>query len=229
MPQIRFFLSVVTSVALAGCSSGSLLSDVSRAFIKDQFGSGDDPVVSSTLNPSYRYLRVSVKGLASALLVLGYVDHDPQGDIEVWYSAEHEVVKTQNGRIVGTSGLPMDWRSVRFTDAPPAWDSLTQASSTLTRVRDEMPGYRYDIADQLTLSRMAGVPSIVLPASLPLDIAKRYQWVRESQSGAQPGLPDSWYALEKVDGKSQVAYSYQCLSKQLCLNLQRWPIQKADL
>ena len=229
MPQARIFLSVVTSLVLAGCSSGSLLSDVSRAFIKDQFGSGDDPVVGSTLNPSYRYLKVSVKGLAPALLVLGYVDHDPQGDIEVWYSADHEVVKTQNGRIVGTSGLPMDWRSVRFTAAPPAWDSLTQASSTLTRVRDEMPGYRYDIADQLTLSRVTGVPSTVLPASLPLDIAKRYQWVRESQSGARPGLPDSWYALEKVGGKYQVAYSYQCLSKQLCLNLQRWPIQKADL
>lgn len=219
----------MTSVALAGCSSGTLLSDVSRTLIKEQFGSGDDPVASFALNPNLRYLRVNVQAQSSALLVLGYVDHDPQGDIEVWYSAKREVIKTQNGRIVGTSGLDVDWRSVRFTTIPPTWDALTQASYTLTRVRDEMPGYRYDVADQLTLSRVTGVPSIVLPSSLPLEVAKSYDWFRESPLGAKSGLPDSWYALEKVDGKYQVAYSYQCLSKQLCLNLQRWPIQKAAL
>jgi hypothetical protein len=222
-------LSVVASVALAGCSSGSLLSDVSRAIIKEQFGAGGDTIASSTLNPSFRHLRVNVPGVSPALLVLGYVDHDPQGDIEVWYSAKREVIKTQNGRIVGASGLDVEWRSVRFTTAPPAWDGLTQASYTFTRVRDEMPGYRYGIADQLILSRVAGVPSVALPASLPLNVAKSYEWVRESSSSAQPGLPDSWYALEKVDGKFHVAYSYQCLSKQLCLNLQRWPIQKVAL
>ncbi|WP_309373981.1 YjbF family lipoprotein [Rhodoferax sp.] len=220
---------VVASVALAGCSSGTLLSDVSRAIIKEQFGAGDDAIASSTLNPSFHYLRVNVPGVSPALLVLGYVDHDAQGDIEVWYSAKHEVIKTQNGRIVGTSGLEVDWQSVRFTTAPPTWDGLRQASYTFTRVRDEMPGYRYDLADQLTSSRVDGVPSIVLPTSLPSDVAKSYEWVRESSSSAQPGLPDSWYALEKVDGKYRVAYSYQCLSKQLCLNLQRWPIQKAAL
>lgn len=219
----------MATVALAGCSSGSLLSDVGRAIVKEQFGSGNDPVAGFALNPSFSYLRVSLQAKSPALLVLGYVDPDPQGDIEVWYSAKREVIKTQNGRIVGTSGLDVDWRSVRFKTAPPTWDGLTQASYTVTRVRDEMPGYRYDIADQLTLSRVTGVPSIVLPSSLPLEVAKSYEWFRESSSGGQPGLPDSWYALEKVDGKYRVAYSYQCLSKQLCLNLQRWPIQKAVL
>lgn len=216
------------SALLSGCSSGTLLSDVTRAVYRDQFGSVADVTQTATLNPVYQYLRIQAVGRSSALLVLGYVDSHPQGDIEVWYSAEKEVVKTQNGRIIGTSGLELDWRSVRFTAAPPAWDGMTQASYTFTRVRDEMPGYRYDISDQVTLTRVAGVPAITLPPSLPLDVAKSYEWVRESQSGAQPGLPDSWYALEKVDGRFRVAYSYQCLSKQLCLNLQRWPIRKAS-
>lgn len=217
----------MASVALASCSSGSPLFDVSRAVVKQQFGSSDDPDASAALNPSLRYLRGNAQGYSSALLVLGYVDHHPQGDIEVWYSAKREMVKTQNGRIVGTSGLTTDWPSVRFTTVPPTWDSLKQHPHTITRVRDEMPGYRYGITDQLTLSWVTGVPPMALPASLPLDVAKSYAWVRESQSGAQDGLPDSWYALEHIHGQYQVAYSYQCLSKKLCLNLQRWPIQKA--
>ncbi|HEY8908320.1 MAG TPA: YjbF family lipoprotein [Rhodoferax sp.] len=205
-----------------------MLSDVTRAIYRDQFGSVADVTQTATLNPAYIYLRIQAAGGSPALLVLGYVDSHPQGDIEVWYSAEKEVIKTQNGRIVGTSGLEVDWRSVRFTTAPPAWDGLTPASYTLTRVRDEMPGYRYDISDQVTLTRVVGVPAIALPPSLPLNVAKSYEWFRESQSGAHPDLPDSWYALEKIDGKYRVAYSYQCLSKRLCLNLQRWPIRKAS-
>lgn len=222
----RHCVSAFSLVLLSGCSSGSLLSDVAGAVYREQFGAGVDVTQTATLNPAYRYLRVQLVGGSPALFVLGYVDSHPQGDIEVWYSSISEVIKTQNGRIVAVSGLDVDWRTVRFESVPPNWDSLTQASYTITRVRDEMPGYRYDVTDQLILTRVAGVPSIVLPSSLPLEVAKSYEWVRESPSGAQPGLPDSWYALEKVDGKYRVAYSYQCLSKRLCLNLQRWPIQK---
>lgn len=226
-------IPVFLSVLLAGCASGGLLSDVTGALWQEQFGSGVDAVTSAPLNPAYRYLRVQIPGRLAALLVLGYVDADAQGDIEVWYSARQEVIKLQNGRIIGTAGLELDWRSVRFSPAAPPWGLAASQANTFTRVRDEMPGYRYALSDQIVLASALGVSPMTLPASLPPELAQQYTWVREAHvvasSGApgQAGLPDSWYALEKLQDGWRVAYSYQCLSAQYCLSLQRWPIQKA--
>lgn len=231
-PPFGLTVPVILSVLLAGCASGSLLSDVTGALWQEQFGGGVDAVTSAPLNPAYRYLRVQIPGRLAALLVLGYVDADSQGDIEVWYSARHEVIKLQNGRIIGTAGLELDWRSVRFSPEPPAWGSAASQQNTFTRVRDEMPGYRYALSDQIVRASALGVPPMTLPASLPPQLAQQYAWVRESHTAAslgtlaQPSLPDSWYALEKFQQGWRVAYSYQCLSAQYCLSLQRWPIQK---
>ena len=229
--SFRYFTAVLTAVVLGGCASKSLLSEVTSSLIEQQFGSSDDALSSVKLNPAYQYLRVQAVGQPAALLVLGYVDAHPDGDIEVWYSASHEVIKTQNGRIVATAGLVTDWTLARYLKAPPSWNDQLSHDATFTRVRDEMPGYRFNLADQLVQSRLTeGLPAISLPSSLPATVAARFVWVREAQVGATPILlPPAWYALERVDGRYHVAYSYQCLSQALCLNLQRWPLPKAAL
>jgi hypothetical protein len=200
------------------------------ALASNKFGSGDESVQTAKPNPRYRYLRIEVEGRAPALLVLGYIDAHPQGDIEVWYSAKREVIKTQNGRIVGTTGLELDWRAVRFPSAPPAWADARSQGHVYQRLRDEMPGHRYAISDRLELKPWVGVPPITLPASLPGGQARAYHWYREAtlSSSAQP-LPPAWFAWGVQHGQPTVVYSQQCLSATFCLKLQRWPVQESLL
>lgn len=214
-------------VCLSGCSSGSLLSDVTRSLYNDKFGSGVDPTLSVSLNPAYRYLRVEVNGGQPVLLVLGYVDPDPHGDIEVWYSADQEVIKIQNDRIVGTVGLPSDWRNVRFAEVPPTWAAVSQSPQRMLRVRDEISGYRYGISEQLTLEAVAGSPAIRLPSTFPVTQAQRYSWFRETVTGlGRSDLPASWYAVGSYQGHQAVVYSFQCVGPQMCFGMQRWPPEK---
>jgi hypothetical protein len=179
-------------------------------------------------NTLYRYLRVEVFGQPSALLVLGYVDAHPQGDIEVWYSTRREVIKTQNGRIVGTSGLVPDWRRVQYPTAPPSWAGVPPEGVAYTRLRDEMPGYHAAISDQLIVESTDVMPALVLPASLPVELASSYRWYSETSvsSSAQP-LPSSWFAWGLRGGQLTVVYSEQCLSLSYCLKLQPWPVQES--
>jgi hypothetical protein len=161
------------------------------------------------------------------MLVLGYVDPHPQGDIEVWYSSQQEVLRIQNGRIVGTAGLTTDWTSVRFPADPPPWSAVSAQGAAYQRVRDEMPGYKFNLLDNLQLTPWVGLPPIKLPASLPEGKARSYQWFREvavPQHGQ--ALPPAWYAWGQHLGAPRVVYSEQCLSPVLCLKMQRWPVQE---
>lgn len=227
---MRLLLILLSMIVLGGCASGSLLSDVTKALVHQQFGLAEDPIATAKLNPMYRYLRVQVEGKPAALLVLGYVDAHPQGDIEVWYSAQHEVLKIQNGRIVGTAGLDVDWRAVRFSSPLPAWNFDQPLPQTFRRWRDEMPGYRFSVTDQLTLQRAPDLPPLALPSSLPVTLAQSYSWFQESSSASDDAvnpLPTSWFALQRSADGYHVAYSFQCLSSHYCLSLQSWPPKDA--
>ena len=214
---------------LLGCASGSTpLADVLSGVVSEQWGAANDVSLLHKTNPIYRYLRIEVVGRPAALLVLGYVDAHPQGNIEVWYSASREVIKTQNGRIVSTSGLELDWRRVHFAVAPPAWDAVPPQGLIYNRLRDQMPGYHDAISDQLEVTPWPGLPPINLSATLPVDAARSYRWFREAvvSSSAQP-LPPAWFAWALRGGSPTVVYSEQCLSASFCLKLQPWPVQES--
>jgi hypothetical protein len=227
----RWLLSICVIATLFGCASGATpLADILSGLASEIFGSGTEPKLAAKTNPSFRYLRIEVVGRQPALLVLGYIDADPQGDIEVWYSAKHEVIKTQNGRIVGTMGLEVDWRSVRFLSNPSVWTAVPLQGSVYQRLRDEMPSYRYAIADQVALTPWVGVPPITLSVTLPRQSAHAYRWFREtSVSTTAPALPPAWFAWGMHRGQPTVVYSEQCLSATFCLKLQRWPAQENTL
>ena len=67
----------------------------------------------AALDPAYRYLRAVVDG-RSALLVLGYTDTDPAtpaaAPIEVWYSAEGELIRLQTRYAAFQDADRMSWQ-----------------------------------------------------------------------------------------------------------------------
>jgi hypothetical protein len=99
---------------------------------------------------------------------------------------------------------------------------------SFVRQRDEMPGYRFGIAEQIQLIPWQGLPPMELPSTLPSAKAMEYKWYRESatlvaeQGGA--ALPDAWFAWGKHRGAESIVYSQQCLAPDFCLQLQRWPL-----
>lgn len=215
-------------VLLSACTSRPVVSDVFLAVFDDKFSANHDVVSGAALNPEYRYLRVQASGAAPALLVLGYVEPHPNGEVQIWYSSKGEVLKLQKGRIVGTAGLATDWSAVSFTPDLPAWDAVPPDGFAFMRRHDQVPGYRAGVSEQLRLQPWSGVPPLVLPNSLPTSTASRYAWYRESAADtSSSAMPAAWYAVGNYGGKRRVVYSQQCLSPKLCLTMQLWPPEKA--
>ena len=219
-------------VALSACSAGSnaILQTLPYAY-------GRNPGVDNArLNPNFRYLRVTIGGRV-ALLALGNVDGHPQGPIEVWYSAEREVLRLQNGRLVGAVGLTTEWRDVLLPELP-SWSVAARADQPLrwTRTRDVMPGYRFGVQETLSLRVVAEPKRSALQG---LDL-QRLAWFEEqvepgpvarlssvfgSDSAADIPLPPARYAVDLQGGRETVVYGEQCLAPDLCFTWQRWPAQ----
>ncbi|MBC7619542.1 MAG: YjbF family lipoprotein [Candidatus Saccharibacteria bacterium] len=195
------------------------------AVYRQGLGASNNAGIPALANPALNYLRVEVAGHPPGLLVLGYVDHQPEGDVQVWYSANQEVLKTLNGRIVQTSGLPADWLLVSFPVAPLLWQGLANDAVAFTRTRDAMPAYRYGIQETMTLSRSR--PPAAVSASVAPRLAGELQWYRESVvASSEVLLPDAYYGVGIWRGEKTVIYSQQCLATDFCLRLMRWPLNE---
>jgi hypothetical protein len=181
-------------------------------------------IAAATLNPRYRYLRVTVAG-RTALLVLGDMDEHRNGQVEVWYSAQREVLRIQNGRIAGVTGLRTEWRSVSMP-AMPAWSTLASAARQhhWIRIRDVMPGYRFGVRDALILSRISTPAQSALQGLDPAQLA----WFEERHRGdptSELWLPPARYAVQIGEGRETVVYGEQCIARDLCFTWQRWPVE----
>lgn len=212
-------------LGLTACASRSMLSEVVSAVLVENSPFQSDETLQAQLNPNYQYLHVTLAGAKPALLVLGYVDAHPQGAIEVWYSAQGEVLRVQNGRLVGAAGLPVEWRRVVYPQTPPAWQAVPSEGARFSSVRDEQPGYRLGLVEQVVLT-----PLPQAPADVPNKTHATATWFQESYTNAV-GLtrPDAWFALGTYGAQKTIVYSRQCLSSNVCLILQRWPLQKDSL
>ncbi len=220
--NIRTLAAVFSLVAvLSGCSSAgnAILQTLPYAY-------GRNPAVDNArLNPDFRYLRVTVGGRV-ALLALGYLDSRPQGTIEVWYSAEREVLRLQNGRLVGAVGLTTEWRNVVLPELP-SWSEAASADRAFrwTRTRDVMPGYRYGVKDHLSLRVIEAPRRSALQSLDP----RRLTWFQErDESGSAAALPPARYAAELRGGEETVVYGEQCLAADLCFTWQRWPVMDRE-
>ena len=199
---------VVTSIIFAGCSS--LDNPVIRTFNR---AIGVDQQQNSRFDPNYQYLRV-VKDGRVVYLALGNVD----SGTAIWYSAGREVLRLKDGRIAGASGLVTEWRNV-VLPAFPSWTVLAQSKSPYkwTRIRDVMPGYRYGVTDELTLSRIAAPQDTQLAGIAPGSLT----WFEEDDTSPVDKLPPARYAFDAA--KHEIVYGETCLAETFCFSWQRWP------
>ena len=206
-------LLIAALTAIAGCSSSS------SAFLQTlkQYTSRDTRSADSfATDPRYRYLRVTHEGGIS-IVVLGALENGPRGQVEVYYSADGALLRLQNGRLVGSTGLLPEWRSVNLPELP-SWSTLAAEGKPLQweRERDVMPGYRYGIRDKLTLSPAPAPRSSGLIGVDPQKLA----WFEErTEASSDERLPLARYATQ---GET-VVYGEQCVSARNCLKWQRWP------
>ena len=213
------FSLVLASLALSACSMVGH-TPISKTFFDAIPGLGES-VDSLKLNPNLRYLRVTVRGRV-VLMVLGYIEPHPEGDINTWYSSQGEVIRLQNGRVVGTAGLETDWGAVR-NFALPTWNEVLGSEAMVyRRERDEMPGYRFGIAETVSIAPVP-TPFNAKLAGLP---AKDFRWFEETVLEQPSGLPSARYAIYDKDGVRLVLYSDQCLSPSFCLSWQIWAAAK---
>lgn len=212
-----FALGLLAS--LWGCSSGL---DAIVATARRTASPGGESDGSPKLDPRFQYIR-SVSGGRVAYLALGNVEPATAGPINVWYSGDREVLKLQQGRLVGAAGLSHEWRNVRFDDLP-SWDHLLKSDEErlYARYRDVMPGYRSGVEDRLSIRRIA-LPKRTALRGMP---AESLTWFQEQQVGsaADMALPPAIYGVEVKNGAAEVVYGEQCIAKELCFTWQRWPV-----
>ena len=203
----------VFSLLIFGCSHTT----VTRT-IADSISKSGNNIDSLQLNPKFRYLRVTVNH-RSALLVLGYTENYKEGNVEIWYSDSGQVLRLQNGRVLGTVGLETDWLNVNYVSLP-SWGKVTQNQSiSYQRKRDQMPGYRFGISESLTISPIPPpTDSEIVPISY-----KQLKWYQEVSSGQSDSSKSARYAVLEKNGDLKVVYSDQCLSEKFCLSWQLWP------
>ena len=211
---MRALFLLPIAVCLASCaeSGSSLIESVRQAFPSDKSAE----VANAQLNPQYRYLRLTHAG-GVALLLLNFEDRHPNGPVEVWYSGDAQVFRLQNGRLAGNTGLQPEWRSVSLPHFP-EWSALAKQSEPLRweRLRDVMPGYRFDVHDKLALRSIPPPTSSALVGVDPASL----QWFEErSEADSSEPLPPARYA---VRGET-VVYGEQCVSARSCFQWQRWP------
>lgn len=226
-------MAVLFASGLSACSSNM---DAMVQTVRTAVSGGS--TASTPLNPNFRYLRVTTDGRV-AFLALGNVDKDPHGPVEVWYSAQKEVVRLQNGRIVGAVGLTTEWRNV-LLPALPSWSAAADAGQPIqwVRVRDVMPGYRIGVRDALSLQKISppadsalqGIDPSILTWFEERDQSGRrrvaYAAKYLSEPSVDEALPTARYAVDLHDGKETVVYGEQCLSAEICFTWQRWTAAK---
>jgi hypothetical protein len=170
------------------------------------------------LNTNLNYLRVSTPD-RTVLMVLGYVDDLPEGPVQTWYSSAGEVLRLQNGRLISSAGLTIDWRQVAYEGLPSWRDMLAQSNAQYVRVRDEMPNYRFGIRENLNLYSVP-VPSNSRLKGLQPSLLR---WYEEAPRASGKVRPTARYGIDFKNSNPVVIYGEQCFADNRCISWQTWP------
>lgn len=174
-----------------------------------------------SLLPQYAYLRVNINQ-QDALMVLGYETPSPQGVVQTWYSRSGQTLNLQDGRLVASRGLEVDWLSVTYRELP-SWQSLLKRDqSRFVRMVDVMPGYRFDVTEFVNIRRIQAPTNSKL-LGLP---ANQLMWLEETVDGSPQGQPSARYALQQQGNQVALVYGEQCLAPNVCLAWQTWPVKR---
>ena len=214
--RFNFFLALgFLIILMSGCGH----TPVTRTVFDAIFDSSRDKVDRFNTNPNYRYLRVTLKNTVG-LMVLGYTEQHEDGKIEVWYSNTGQVIRLQNGRIIGTVGLENDWLNVNYQTLP-SWQELAQGSTVIyKRKRDQMPGYLFGILDFVSVYPTPPPTNSKIVKFAP----KQLRWYEETALNNRHKLASARFAVLEKEGAFNVVYGEQCLTDNFCLSWQTWPI-----
>jgi hypothetical protein len=168
------------------------------------------------LDPKLRYLKVAINQ-HEVLMVEAY----RAGSESVWVSSDLAILKTRNGYLTDLEGFRINWQDVRGLNLVTA--AQLAKPTAYTRVRNEMPGYRYQLRESVLVSPLARAPDEIRftpPRSANL------RWFSEevrSQMGEQvpsyryPGI----FAIDINQSPYQVVFARQCLARDYCI---RWQV-----
>lgn len=186
---------------------------------------GRTAAAADKLDPNFAYLRIT-RGGSSGLMWRGSIEKTAQGPVEVYYSGNGEVLRLRDGRLLGISGLPTEWRQV--VDGSPSWSTVVTGKQpvTFTRLRDVLPGYRSGVRDELILGRVGPRERSALRGIDPHALTWFEERVRERgfrlPGAASDALPPARYALDLSGTQPTVVYSELCVAPDLCFTWQRW-------
>lgn len=209
---LRLFLLLLIPL-LAGCAVNPNSQAVVNS-LKPLFTSSVPP---QPLNPNFKYLRVTYDNQV-ALMVLGYLEQRPNGEVAVWYGNQGEMLELQQGMVVATAGLKEDWLATSF-DALPDWNKVS-AEQTLTRTHDEKLHHAYGIKDRLSVKLLSSAP-----ASQLLGNPGAIKWVEIASTPLTANsalLQPAHFAIINQGNQWLPIYGEQCLAPGHCLTWQHW-------
>jgi hypothetical protein len=169
------------------------------------------------LDPRYKYLRV-VWMDQEIYMARGYTRPGPDGVEEGWYTAKADLMKLVSGRLMGIYGAEVEWLGVTYQNMP-KWEGLG-SRTTIRRIRDVAPGYRYGLKETIEILRLETTP---VNRIVGLDPTKLFWFEERIVEGEK--LPPSRYALDK---NNSVVYSELCIAPGNCLSWQVWPPASKD-
>lgn len=174
---------------------------------------------STDLNPQFNYLAVtSLSGLI-------YMATSPSlaTTTVTWYSAQRDSLTTHEGRLVTIYGTLTEWREVNLKEAP-NWQRLLSSAQPITwhRVRNQLPGYLFNIHETLTIFKITPPRGV----KLSYHQANTLTWFQENNL-THPELGPSFYALSLHKQPYQVVFSRFCLAPNDCLTLEQVPNNKS--
>jgi hypothetical protein len=170
---------------------------------------------TAALDPSVRYLKVSLNQ-QEVLMVEAY----RQGEESVWVSGDLTIFKTRNGYLRDLEGFAINWQDVRGLNLETA--AQLAKPTAYTRVRNEMPGYRFAIRESVLVSPLAQAPKDVRLYGLD---ASHLRWFTEEVTAPLNGQALSYsypgvFAIDTRQQPFQVVFGRQCLAKDYCLQWQ---------
>ena len=163
--------------------------------------------------PGFEYLEVDFVN-KKAWFALGSRELDGPNTHEYWYGSGREMIHLVNGRMFEAYGFTQEIRATSIDF--PSWSELTANRRPFVwlRVRDLMPNYRYGLKEFVISQRVQ-----------PNDLEKKLItvddviWIEEEiKSKSIDGL--DWIYREKFAlYQGKVAFSIQCIAKDLCLEM----------
>ncbi len=210
--------------AMAGCSSPA--SNPMMTMLNHVAHQASD-TGQAQLDPGFHYLRVMVDGKVVFLASDTPNVNDPHVS-SAWYSADREILRFRNGRLVGAIGTATEWRNVVVPELP-AWSEIPLTANPIiwTRTRDVMPGYRFGVQDSVALKRISP-PGASQLVGMDAHVLTWYEERVESSGNGlmrEDGLPPARYAVDLRNQRERVVYGEACVSAKLCFTWQQWPPQ----